>query len=401
MKRTFVFVAWAVAPGGTLSVMRALWPRLERHGRVQVLARGPNHASIVAPVRRIGGRGNPLRFPGIWAYFAAVAWSSIRAARTAPGAVLIPQDSLATGAAAALAGRLAGRPVVVMEHGTASAIAGDYFWQRRFPPSGRLGKLRHRLLRWSVQLLHRVCIRYATWVLIAGDEEEQAWRSRGFDPARIIRYGFPVDLDRFRPAPADERTALRESLGIPRGRVLVVSVSRLAAEKGLDDLIDALAMAGGREAATLVLAGDGPQRDELEAAAQASGLDVRFLGAIDASQVGDLLRAADIFVYAGLQGANTPYAVLEAMASGLAVIATTAPAIHGRMLDNGRGLAVAPGDRQALAAAIGSLLDDSQRRRAMGEAARAYVAEHHAADALDRAVDQLLRRLSTGSGVSA
>ena len=106
-----------------------------------------------------------------------------------------------------------------------------------------------------------------------------------------------------------------------------------------------------------------------------------------------VLHAADCFVYPARRGANTPYAVLEAMACGLAVVATTAPPIHGSMLADGRGIAVEPGDRDALRDGILAFLRDPPRAAAAGAAARGYVETHHSPAEADRAVDALVRRL--------
>lgn len=72
---------------------------------------------------------------------------------------------------------------------------------------------------------------------------------------------------------------------------------------------------------------------------------------------------------------KSPYSVLEAMAAGVPVVSTTVGAIPEMVPDQVAGLLVAPGDHRALARAIGSLLDDPQRRRRMGAAARALVLE--------------------------
>ena len=108
----------------------------------------------------------------------------------------------------------------------------------------------------------------------------------------------------------------------------------------------------------LLVAGDGPLRDELERAAAAAGIAATFVGRVEPDDVVSVLHAADCFVYSARRGANTPYAVLEAMASGLAVVATTAPPIHRSMLADGRGIAVEPGDRDALRDGILAFLRD-------------------------------------------
>jgi glycosyltransferase involved in cell wall biosynthesis len=388
----YVFVVTALAAGGTLSVMREFWLRLEGRGSIEVISHGPESVEVGPPVTVTGrGRfGGPLRFPAIWLY----AWRTFLAARRAAGrpaaAMLLPQDSLATGAATALAGRLSGRPVVLMEHGTAVAAASDYFWRERLSTPRLRDRVLKPALRASVWLLHRLCLRLVDRILVAGDESERQLRRLGVPAGRIARYHFPVDLDRFRPADAARRSAARARWGLDPTATWVASVSRLAPEKGVDVIVEALARIAPDDRPGLVVAGDGPMRPALESLARERGVAAHFVGALGASEVVELLAAADLFVYAGRQGANTPYAVLEAMAAGLAVAASTEPAVHAVMLAEDRGIAIAPDDPDAMAAAIARLASSPAVRADFGRRAREYVEQHHAPEVLDRELDTIL-----------
>ena len=387
----YVFVTTALARGGTLSVMREFWQRLERRGRVEIISHGPDSVAVDPPVTVTGGRfGGPMRFPAIWIYALRTLGAAVRAARRPGPAVLLPQDSLATGAAVAIAGRMTGTPVLLMEHGSAIAVASDYFWRERL----RMPRLRDRLtkplLRASVWLLHRICLRLVDRVLVAGTESEAQLERLGVDPARMRRYHFPVDLERYRPADAGSRAAARTAFGLDPEGVVLASVSRLTPEKGLDVVVAALAGMPPRERPLLVLAGEGPQRAALETAARDAGVGTRFVGELAPDRVAELLAAADLFVYAGRQGANTPYAVLEAMAAGLAVVATTEPEVHREMLAEGRGIAVPPDDAARLADAIGRLAASEELRAEAGRLARAYVERWHAPEVLDRELEAII-----------
>lgn len=381
----YVFVVTALAPGGTLSVMRQFWPRLERTGRVEVISHAPVRIAVPYPVTVTGGRfGGPMRFPAIWIYAIRTFRAALGAARRPGPTVLLPQDSLATGAAVGLAGWLTGTPVLLMEHGTAVAVASDYFWRERIRTPRLRDRLTRPLLRGSVALLHRLSLRTANRVLVAGDESDEQLRRMGVRPDRLDRYHFPVDLERFRPADADRRKAARRRWSLASTDRILVSVSRLAPEKGLDLVVDALGGLPSAQRPTLVLAGDGPEREALAERADRARVATRFVGALhDPADVAELLAAADIFVYAGRQGTNTPYAVLEAMAAGLAVVASTEPAVHGPMLAEGRGIAVPSGDVGALRAAFTRFLAAPQLRAESGRRARAHVEEHHAPSVLD------------------
>jgi glycosyltransferase involved in cell wall biosynthesis len=391
----YVFVVTALARGGTLSVMREFWARLAKGGRIEVISHGPDSVAIDEPVTTTAGRfGGPMRFPAIWIYAWKTFRAALRAARSEGRTVLLPQDSLATGAAVVLAGRLAGAPVLLMEHGTAIAVASDYFWRERLRMPRRRDRLTKPLLRASVWLMHRLCLRFADHVLTAGAETEEQLQRLGVHPSRMTRYHFPVDLEHYRPADETRRADARAAMGLETDDLILASVSRLTPEKGIDLVIAALASqpAGGRP--LLVVGGAGPQRGALEADASKAGVRARFLGELGPEQVAELLAAADLFVYAGRQGANTPYAVLEAMASGLAVVATTEPAVHGEMLAERRGFAVPPNDPAAMADAIRRLAASGDLRAEAGRNARAYIERWHAPEVLDRELGAVIGRFS-------
>ncbi len=386
-----MFVVSALTPGGTLSVMRQFWSRLEKFGEVSVIAHGSTVDDIGPAVRIVGGRfGGPMRFPAIWIYFVRMAMAVRRASQAAAvdehRLVILPQDSLATGAAAALAGRLRGHPVYLMEHGSAIAVHSDYYWRHRIQMRRLRDRLSKPLLRGSATLLYRLCARLVTGALVAGRESEVALRAAGMPADRLRRYHFAVETERFRPASAAERLAARAELGLPAARPVIVSVSRLSPEKGIDLILAATARLATEPAPVLVLAGDGPLRDGLERTARATGVDVRFPGALAPDGVARLLRASDLFVYAGRQAANTPYSVLEAMASGLAVVATTEPLVHAEMLADGRGTAIAVDDLDAMTREISRWIDDPTARRRAGRLARRYIEARHAPGVLDSEV---------------
>lgn len=384
----FIIAVWGLTPGGTLSVLREWVPRLERAGAVSVVSLGPNRASLGVHTVEIGARfSHPLRFPQVLGYIARMALACGRVARRGGRPVLIPQDALATGAAAALAAAFTGARLVVMEHGSAEAIGTERFWRERYPPAGRFGRVRQRILRSMLGPLQRWVLRRTDLALIAGDEALAVYRAHGVPDERLVRYHFSVDLDRFHPPDAAARAEARARWDIAPDADVVISVARLAPEKGIDDI---LAAAAAHLQATVIVAGDGPLRAQLEREAPPNA---RFVGRLERDEVASLHRAADVFVYAGRQGANTPYAVLEAMASGLPVIATTAPEVHRAMLAEGRGIAVPPGDRAALTAAVGELLGDEERRAHAARGARAYVEANHAPARLDAEVEAFLSRL--------
>ena len=393
-RRRFVILVWGLVPGGTLSVLRDWVPRLAERGDVSIVTLGPNRASLGVPTVTVGARGShPFRFPHAFVYVLRMAIAAARASRGGTPTVLMPQDSLATGAAAAIAGLLTGARVAVMEHGSAEAVETDRFWRERTERTGPLAAMRNGLMRITLRLLNRFVLRRMDVGLVAGDDAAATYRARGVTDDRLLRYRFGIDLDRFHPVSKAERADARRRWGVEGARSVVLTVGRLAPEKGVDDLIGALSGMPEGIVPHLLVVGDGPLADELERAAATAGIEATFIGRLEPDDVASVMHAADCFVYAARRGANTPYAVLEAMASGLPVVATTAPSIHRAMLEDGRGIAVEPGDRDAVRAGIVRFIHDRPGAATAGTAARAFVEAHHSPRQADEAIDALVSRL--------
>ena len=150
-------------------------------------------------------------------------------------------------------------------------------------------------------------------------------------------------------------------------------VGRLAAVKGLPVLFAALAIARRtRPGLHLTLIGDGPERAGLEAEARALGLHASFLGYRAPADVAQLLSLADALVLPSF-AEGVPVVLMEAMAACLPVIATRVAGVPELVEHGVSGLLVPPGDADALADAIVSVMADPARRAAMGAAGRAQV----------------------------
>jgi glycosyltransferase involved in cell wall biosynthesis len=164
-----------------------------------------------------------------------------------------------------------------------------------------------------------------------------------------------VDVETFRPDGANCRAAL----GLEGKRVALV-VSRLVPIKNVKLAVEAFAVAAAdRPDAVLVVVGDGPQRDALDAEVRALGVSGRviFAGRIAHEEVPSWYRSADMFVLSS-EFDNSPNVVLEAMASGVPVVATDVGGMRQYVRHGINGELVAPGDRDALGRAIARYLDD-------------------------------------------
>ncbi len=162
--------------------------------------------------------------------------------------------------------------------------------------------------------------------------------------------------------------------------------------KGHRVLLDAVAqlLAAGTPSRQLkvLIEGDGPLRDELQAIAAAKGLAnvVEFVG-IEA-HVFDFMAAIDALVLPSVRDEDFPNVILEAMSLGKPVIATRLAGTPEQVEDGISGLLVAPGEVSQLAQAIRKLAENPAMRRNMGEAARQRFAERFASDI---AMDNYLR----------
>jgi glycosyltransferase involved in cell wall biosynthesis len=184
--------------------------------------------------------------------------------------------------------------------------------------------------------------------------------------SRAVVWGRGVDSALF--SPARRSGARREALGAT-DRVVVLHVSRLAVEKDVDTLIASFQRAHDQlgEALCFVVAGDGPRAAEVRAALPFA----HHRGFVARSELADVYADADLFVFPS-RTETCGLVVLEAMASGLPVIATNEGGVRENLRNGINGLALPGGDATAFAAAIEELATDGQQRHAMGQAARAF-----------------------------
>jgi glycosyltransferase involved in cell wall biosynthesis len=172
-----------------------------------------------------------------------------------------------------------------------------------------------------------------------------------------------VDADAFRPDGPSERAAL----GL-EGRRVVITVARLVPIKNVQLLVEAVALVRHRvRDAHLLIVGDGPERERVRARAIALGISdaVTLVGSVPQRETPAYYRAADVFALSS-DFDNSPNAVLEAMASGLPVVATDVGGVREFMPDDAGGAVVPHRDPGALANAIERYITRPAEARAAG-----------------------------------
>ena len=185
----------------------------------------------------------------------------------------------------------------------------------------------------------------------------------GVPDVRALPHG--VDLETFNPTRADP-AAIRARFGVPAEALLLVYAGRLDAEKQTDVLVATTREVNRTRPAMLLLAGEGPERERLEAA-QAAGAPVRVLPFLGTDDLASVLASADVYVTAGPHE-TFALSVVEAQASGLPVVGVAAGALTERVLPS-TGRLGPVGDAAAMA---DNVLAVAEARGTMGRAARAH-----------------------------
>jgi glycosyltransferase involved in cell wall biosynthesis len=215
----------------------------------------------------------------------------------------------------------------------------------------------------------------ARFVLACSSSAEQALAERTGPGVNIVLAYHGVDCERFAPAAVTDP-------GHDEFRIL--AVGRLVEKKGYPVLIEAVRrlVAEGR-AVSCTIIGSGELHDELAASIDRHGLGhvVSLVGARTHQQIAEAYRHADVFVQASVVLANgdrdgIPNSLLEAMASGVPVVATRVAGIPEIVTDAETGVLVPSGDAVALLGALRSLADEPALRDRLARQGRAHVVEH-------------------------
>jgi glycosyltransferase involved in cell wall biosynthesis len=348
------------ALGGAQSQLFRLTPLFHARGiRTSVVTR---RIPAEAPRHERASHVEIVRIPGGDRSFVAMAVARIVAER--PHVVHARGLGLSA-TAARVAARTTRRPYVL-----SVLYAGPHGDIARLR-AGRRGEHRWR----------RILRTAAAFVCLSGEVVHDLRRA-GVDPRRIVHIPSGVDIAHFRPGRPGEtdHRALRAELGLPEREPLTLTVGPLEPSKRIDRLIAAHAKVPG----VLVVVGDGPEAGRLRTIAASAGIADRVLFRPATDDVAPYMRLAAVYVTAsGQDGLSN--AVLEAMASGLPVVAALGGGVA-ELVDATTGVLVASGAPDEIGRAVVELLRDPERRRVLGAAGRQRVVTDYT---LTRTADQL------------
>jgi glycosyltransferase involved in cell wall biosynthesis len=294
------------------------------------------------------------------------------------------------GIAAVAAGRLLGRPVV-LRSGNLGVLAGhqwDAPLQRwHIPPD-------HSVVRWLKRRFTRLYMRADAFVCNCRENEQEALDC-GVPRAAVHYVPNAVAVDRFRPAEPGERARIRAEHGWPPDVWLLMYVGRLSLEKGVLDLLQAWRQLRG-DGRMLVLVGPDMPGHPVDAgpiarqfvAAHGLTRDVVFHG--ESTGAARLLRTTDAYVQPS-HYESFSNALIEAMATGLPLVASRVGGMLDCIVDGANGLLATPGDPADLAAKLRILLEDrTLAARLAGEARRTVVERFNEDTTLARFADLLI-----------
>ena len=265
-----------------------------------------------------------------------------------------------------IVGRSLGIPVI-------STIHESPYYPEVFLDNPDLNRVKYSLIKLVDRLTAQHCVK--TFVVVSNFSGNAAREYLGVSPSRTWLIYNSLDLEQFESVPADNVEALRLKLGISPEEKVLVNVGRLAPQKGQRYLLMALRMVLTKDPnVRLVIRGDGPIREILQAMGLELGIASKVSFVDPVPKISWLLGLSDIFVFPSLHE-GLGIALLEAMAMGKPCVASEVGPIP-EVVEHGRsGLLVRPRDPDDLARAILALLDQEDLRREMGERGRQIVKE--------------------------
>jgi glycosyltransferase involved in cell wall biosynthesis len=362
--------------GGAQRQVDLLGPLLARRGvDLTVITRHPagtprREQRPGLEVRRMAG---PDRGPlGSVSYTAA---GTLSLARLRPDVVHV-HDLLSPATVALLSRPLVAAPIVAKVLSTG--------------PGGDVSRLLTKPL--GARRLQAMASSFSAFVCLS-DDVAQELRSHGVGEERLRQIPNGVDVECFRPADPQERKLERARLGLPADGPVALYTGRFAPVKQLDQLIVAVSQVG---ELSLIMVGEGSEEARLRGLVAELGLGERVSMLPYVPDPAPLYRAADFYASTSTtEGMSN--SVLEAMASGLPVVAMRASGM-GELVSQATGSLVPSGDVAALATALRALALEPERRHALGSAARDLVTDRYSLGFVADRLRDLYQEVLSGPG---
>ncbi len=225
---------------------------------------------------------------------------------------------------------------------------------------------------------------------VANDHAQHLVQKEKFPPDKVHTIYNGVDTNQFIPG---DSTAVRRELGLPPDALVVGILAALRPEKNHELFLEgAKRLAREYPKTQFLVIGDGPRRALLEQ--QVLDLDiaeiVHFLGS--RSDVSDLLRAIDVLALTSHNEAS-PVSVLEALSTGIPVVAADVGSVHETVVPEETGLLFLAGDLDGYVSAMLRLLGDSTYRTQLGSQGRSHVVQQGSLESMIRSYESLIEHL--------
>jgi glycosyltransferase involved in cell wall biosynthesis len=220
---------------------------------------------------------------------------------------------------------------------------------------------------------------FGTWgekvIAVSQPVKEHLTRDFGVNDKNITLIYNGIDADKFENQNAKFKTEVKKSLGLGDAPVVGI-VGRLSDVKGHSYLIEAMHEVLEKiPQVRLVIVGEGKMKKRLVSLGRRLGIEKSILFIPSVRETGDILSIMDVFVMPSLRE-GLGLALMEAMAAGLAVIGSDIGGIKDLVQDGVNGLLVKPADVRNLACAISALLEDSEKRRLLGQEAQVFIRQN-------------------------
>lgn len=282
------------------------------------------------------------------------------------------------GPVSSLVGRIL-RKKTIVKVATAGDISGRIVGKKEIPRIFNMARL--------------FFLRQASLLICISSEIFDELRSKGFSENRLIHIPNGVDVDRFKPGDGTRRL-------LPKDRLNIVFSGRVVYRKGIDVLLKAFKqiLSCHPETHLHILGSSKLQigdafEEELRGFVRDNQLEASITFHGDVDNVEDYLKEADIFAFPS-RHEGLPNALLEAMACGLPVVATSIGGVVDIVKDGINGILVKPDDVNSFNKALGRLIDSPDLRKNLGTAARRIVEEFYSLEAIAQRYIELYKEMA-------